>query len=62
MWQQWINLILGLWIAVSAYVGFSASVMAMNLLVTGLVVAALSLWGALAHRSEETYLHSPRHA
>jgi hypothetical protein len=49
MWQQWLNLIVGLWIVVSAYLGFGAETMATNFVVSGAIVAVLALWGALQH-------------
>ena len=51
MWQQWINLILGLWIALSGYITLTAANMTLNLTLVGLAVAVLALWGALEHRS-----------
>ena len=60
MWQQWINLILGLWIALSAYLGFSGGGMTTNLTIVGLVVAVLALWGALSYRTDYSGEH--RHA
>ncbi len=52
MWQQWINLVLGLWVIISAYANFPADIMATNLMVTGLAIAAMALWGGLEHRTE----------
>jgi hypothetical protein len=45
-WQEWANVALGLWLAVSPWIlGFSALVPAMwNALIVGCVVAALALW------------------
>jgi hypothetical protein len=51
MWQQWVNFIAGLWIIMSAYIGMSASAMAANITVTGIIIAALALWGALQQQS-----------
>jgi len=51
MWQQWINFIAGLWLIVSAFVGFSLDALVTNVIVTGIVVAVLGLWGALQHNS-----------
>lgn len=51
MWQQWINLLAGLWLILSAYLGFTPAMMVTNLTVTGVIVAALGLWGALEHNA-----------
>ena len=51
MWQQWVNLILGLWIILSAYLNLSPTALMTDLTITGLVIAALALWAALEGRS-----------
>ena len=45
-WEEWVHLVLGLWLAASPWLlGFSANVNAMwTNLVLGLLVAAVSLW------------------
>lgn len=48
MWQQWINFLAGIWIIISPYLGFSSSAMTTNLVVTGIIVAILAIWGALS--------------
>jgi hypothetical protein len=53
MWQQWINFILGLWLVISAYTGMALFGVTLNLTIVGLVVAALSLWGALSYPTRE---------
>lgn len=55
MWQQWVNFIAGAWIIVSAYIGMSVDTMVANLTITGIIVAALALWGALEHQSHERH-------
>lgn len=57
MWQQWINFVLGLWLAVSAYTGMTLAGLTLNLTVTGIVIAGLALWGALKHQSMERGEH-----
>jgi hypothetical protein len=47
MWKQWLNLLFGLWVIASAYMGFTADTMATNLTISGIVIAGLSLWAAL---------------
>lgn len=46
MWQNWINAILGLWIILSSFLGMSVSAMTTNLVIVGIVIAALGFWGA----------------
>jgi hypothetical protein len=51
-WQEWANVALGLWLAVSPWIlGFSALVPAMwYALIVGCVVAALALWALATER------------
>lgn len=51
MFQQWINVVLGLWIIAVPFTGISGNALAWTLAVTGIVVAALALWGALYEQS-----------
>jgi hypothetical protein len=53
MWQQWINMILGLWVIAIPFTGIVADAMIWTLVVTGLIIAALALWGAVYEQSEE---------
>jgi len=46
MWQHWVNALLGLWIIVLAFLGMSGGTLTWTLVITGLVVAVLALWGA----------------
>ena len=46
MWQDWINGILGLWLILSAFVGMSVGATMANLVIVGIVVAALGFWAA----------------
>lgn len=46
MWQQWINVILGLWVIAVPFIGLSTAASLWTLVITGIVIAALSLWGA----------------
>jgi hypothetical protein len=55
MWQQWVNLILGLWIALSAYLNFTPMGIATNLTIVGLVIALMALWGGLSRSSYVGY-------
>ncbi|MES2059417.1 MAG: SPW repeat protein [Patescibacteria group bacterium] len=57
-WQGWVNFIAGLWIILSAFLNFSVDTMFSNLVVTGLVVAALSLWEELQYeRDDRVHAH-----
>ena len=52
MWQQWVNFVVALWVIVSAFLGFSASAMTTNLVISGAIIAVLAVWGALSNASE----------
>jgi len=62
MWQQWVNFVAGLWLIASAFMAFSASAVSTNLIVTGIIVAVLGLWGAIAHTREADTGVMRRHA
>lgn len=51
-WQEWSNLVLGLWLIASPWVlGFSAMTSAMlNAVIVGAVVAALAFWALATDR------------
>jgi len=46
MWQQWVNAVLGLWVMAVPFLGFATDTLKWTLAVTGLVIAALAVWGA----------------
>ena len=46
MWQNWVNAVLGLWVALTPFLGFAGALATWNLVVVGLVVAVLGFWGA----------------
>jgi uncharacterized membrane protein len=48
MWQNWINFLAGIWLIISPYLGFTTSALTTNLVVTGIIVAILGLWGGLS--------------
>ncbi len=63
MWQQWLNLILALWIILSGYMNFTPSAMTTSVTISGIAIAILALWGALSYRShEESYGREHSHA
>jgi hypothetical protein len=47
MWHQWVNGVLGLWIIISPFLGFSPDGMTTNLVIVGIVVALLGFLGAV---------------
>jgi len=47
MWQQWVNVIAGAWLVISAFVPSLRSLG--NIVITGGIVLILALWGALVH-------------
>ena len=46
MWQQWINALLGIWVVVIPFLGLTGTAFMWTLVVTGLVIAVLAVWGA----------------
>jgi hypothetical protein len=61
MWQQWLNVVVGLWIILSGYLSFSPESTVVNLTISGLVVAGLALWGALEHNAMTSGEQTRRH-
>jgi len=55
MWQQWLNILAGLWIIVSAFLNFDSSAATVNFTVTGFIIAVLALWGILEHRIMQSH-------
>jgi hypothetical protein len=44
LWEEWINLVLGLWLVVSPWIlGVTSSVARINFVIVGLLVAALAI-------------------
>jgi uncharacterized membrane protein YidH (DUF202 family) len=61
MWQNWVNAILGLWILLSSFLGMSVNGMMTNLVIVGIVIAALGFWGAYdtSHQMEsQRHMHA----
>ncbi|MBI2025298.1 SPW repeat protein [Candidatus Kaiserbacteria bacterium] len=54
MWQQWTNAVLGLWLIVVPFTGMTGNTLTWALVITGVAVAALSLWGMQGTSSEES--------
>lgn len=52
MWQQWINVILGLWIIAIPFINFSTTGFIWTLVITGAVITILGIWGAQETQSE----------
>jgi hypothetical protein len=56
-WQEWVNVVLGVWLLVSPWVmGFASAENASalwNHVIVGLAVGGLALWDALAHGAED---------
>lgn len=56
-WQEWVNVIMGVWLLVSPWVmGFASmdnAAALWNHVAVGLVVGGLALWDALAHGAED---------
>lgn len=61
MWQNWINLTLGVWLIIAAFVpGITASQGASlwNDLVVGIVVLLVAIWAALQNRQSLCWLNA----
>ncbi len=64
MWTQWVNGILGLWVLISPFLGFSPDGMTTNLVIVGILVAILGFAGAVQERKyrEDVHTHTHQHA
>ena len=59
VWEEWINMALGVWMIVSPWVlGFTAERnIAMNAIIVGLLVTALAAWAMVRDKSFEKWWH-----
>jgi hypothetical protein len=48
MWQHWINFLVGLWVILSGFINLTTQGMQTNLIISGIVIAVLAIWGALS--------------
>ncbi|MDR3642138.1 MAG: hypothetical protein P4L74_00745 [Candidatus Doudnabacteria bacterium] len=53
MWQNWVNMILGLWVIVAGYLYVPSGSGQTLMYITGLIVAILAVW-ALASESGDS--------
>jgi hypothetical protein len=51
MWQ-WINAVLGLWVIAVPFTGLTGTNLMWALVVSGVAISGLALWGALYEQSE----------
>ena len=51
MWQQWVNALLGLWVVAVPFLGFTEANMMWALVITGIAIAVLALWGGAYEQS-----------
>jgi len=51
MWQQWVNLVVGLWIILSGYLSFTPETTTTNLTIAGIVIVGMAIWGIADYRS-----------
>jgi len=58
-WQDWLNLILGIWLFFSPFVGMevASSVPAWNGYIFGLLIAGLSLWALIQPQAWEEWIN-----
>lgn len=61
MWQMWVSLILGIYVAISPWVlGFSdQSTLLWSSVIAGFIVAASSVWALAEHRRLATHATKP---
>lgn len=52
MWQQWVNTILGLVVVAVPFLELTATTFVWTLVIVGLAIAALGVWGAQEASSE----------
>lgn len=50
MWQSWVIAIVGLWVIIVPYLNMSESSLKMILVITGIVIIILGLWGAMGKK------------
>ena len=46
MWKQWVNGVLGIWIVLLPYLGFTVGTNTWLMVATGIVIAVLAFWSA----------------
>ena len=50
MWKHWVTGVLGLWVIIMPYLGFTANAHQILMVVSGIVIAVLSFWAASESR------------
>jgi len=53
LWEHWLDFIVALWLIISAFVGFSAYAMQVNLIISALVIAISSLTEGVRYNQYE---------
>lgn len=64
MWQQWTNAVLGLLVVAVPFLDLAAATFTWTLVVIGIAIAALGIWGAQETNTERErgkMAHRPRH-
>lgn len=64
MWQQWTSAVLGLAVVLVPFFGLSAAAFTWTLVILGVAIAGLGLWGAgetNTERERGQMAHRPRH-
>ncbi len=51
MWKQWVNGVLGIWIVLLPYLGFTSDIHTWLMVITGIVIAVLAFWSASESKS-----------
>jgi hypothetical protein len=58
LWEHWLDFLVGLWLVLSAFLGFSAYAMSVNLIISGLVIAIFSLTEGVRYNNQMEHMHS----
>ena len=52
MWQQWINVLLGVWVIAVPFLDLTTNALGWTLGISGIAIAGLALWGVLETNAE----------
>lgn len=56
LWQEWVNVVVGIWLLISPWVlgfaGVDTAAEMWNFVAVGIVVGVLALWDAMSHREQ----------
>lgn len=61
MWMQWTNAVLGLWLITVPFLNFSTIGLTWALVLTGMAIAILAVWGAGAEAASRQEIEDLEH-